>query len=136
MNMRNSIVGGGTVLYYQLISVLIPVFMISFGFKWQNNAPHKPNTLHEFGIGYKSILSIKSQETWNYSHKYIGKIYLAIGIVLLITSSILWCYYDYYRFPAKIILLIQLSGLWLPVIPTEAALKRNFDENGNKMINS
>jgi len=120
---------------YFFTSLLIPVYLIVSGLTWQKNPPKKKNTLFELGLGYKSTMSIKNHETWEFSHKYIGKIYVIIGIPLLIITVILWYFFGYVEFFTKFLLYLEMAGVFLPAIPTENALRKNFSADGEIIKN-
>lgn len=77
-----------------------------------------------------------SDDTWEFAHHFIGRLYRKWGLYLLIFtllmefilmgigengftagSEILWC--------------IQILALILPIFPTEYALRKNFDSHGH-----
>ena len=64
--------------------VLIPLVMIIFGAIFLNRSPKKIN----FFFGYRTALSMKNKDTWDYAHKLIGKIWLILGAITLIISII------------------------------------------------
>lgn len=80
--------------------------MIGFGMYFLKTAPKEINAV----FGYRTAMSMKNKETWKFAHKYCGKIWCISGLV---------CF-------------VQLIPLIGSIIPTERALKRNFDENGNR----
>jgi uncharacterized membrane protein len=76
---------------------------------------------------------MKSQESWNFAHRYAGTIWLYSGVPLLIVSIVLLVIFrsdnkDELAITALIINGIQLVYIFLPIIPTEIALKERFDE--------
>jgi len=116
-----------------IMNLLIPLTMIGFGRLFLKKAPKDIN----FVFGYRTEMSMKNRETWEFAHRYCGRLWLVIGLSLLPLSAL----------PLIIVIgkgentigtvgaaveLIQLIFLIAPIFPTEAALKRTFDEHGNR----
>ncbi|MBQ2729242.1 MAG: SdpI family protein [Clostridia bacterium] len=113
--------------------LLIPLLMIIFGLVFRKCPPKEVNYIY----GYRTPLSTKSQETWDFAHKYMGRLWLLFGIIILIPSIIgmvlvIGLDEDTVGYTGMVITLIQLFVMMIPIIPTERALKKNFDENGNR----
>ncbi|MFZ5353137.1 MAG: SdpI family protein [Bacillota bacterium] len=121
------------VIFFFITLMLIPATLVGFGLLWRK---HPPKTIN-FAYGYRTSWSMKSQETWNFAHKYAGKIWLYTGIPLGILSAVVLIIYrnlDLEKLGQFVIILniIQLVGLFSPIIPTEIALRKRFDKNGNR----
>lgn len=119
--------------FFSVVLLLMPLTMIMFGCLWKRNPPRKINMLY----GYRTERSMKSQETWDFAHKYFGVFWLYIGIASAILSMVLLCIFNSLTKTSlvgfvPIIIVIQLTAMILPIIFTEAKLKENFDENGHK----
>ncbi len=72
--------------YYMLILVLLmPLFMIGFGWMFMTNAPKDINT----SFGYRTKRSMKNQDTWDFAHMHFGKTWFVCGIVLIPASLVL-----------------------------------------------
>ena len=118
--------------YFMLILVLLmPLFMISFGWMFMTNAPKDINT----SFGYRTKRSMKNQDTWDFAHKHFGKTWFVCGIVLIPASLVLMFLVmgreaDVIRTTGFIILGLQLFLMLGAILPTETALKNNFDEFG------
>lgn len=100
---------------------------------------HPPKKIN-FAYGYRTERSMKNQETWDFAHQFIGKLWLKWGICTTIVSilSAVGCYL--FDFVSKWCLLINIAVLSFVVLvmllsipPTEIALKENFDEKGNRI---
>lgn len=120
---------------FMLVMVLLaPAVMIYFGRRFAENAPKNINTVY----GYRTTMSMKNKETWEFAHKYIGKLWKQWGWILLSASVIA-------MLPAigkgiDIITVISLAAIGVQVavmigtiFPTERALKKEFDKNGNRV---
>lgn len=121
---------------FMLISVLlIPIIMIIFGSIFKKKAPKDIN----IAFGYRSSMSMSSKEAWDFAHAYIGKLWLVFGIVMLLASVVgmilvIGLDKDTVGYTGMAITFAQLFFMIIPIIPTEIALKKNFDENGNRKI--
>ena len=121
---------------FMLISVLlIPIIMIIFGSIFKKKAPEDIN----IAFGYRSSMSMSSKEAWDFAHAYIGKLWLVFGIVMLLASVVgmilvIGLDKDTVGYTGMAITFAQLFFMIIPIIPTEIALKKNFDENGNRKI--
>lgn len=118
---------------YMLILVLLtPLTMVVLGAIFLYRPPREINHI----FGYRTTMSMKSKETWDFAHKMMGKLWLILGassipfmVVPMLfvmnksenTISVL----------AIILFVISLVPLLVPIIPVEIALSRNFDKNGN-----
>lgn len=116
-------------IFFLIVLLLIPGTMIIFGLIWQKWPPKTINCIY----GYRTKRSMKSQESWNFAHRYAGTIWLYSGVPLLIVSIVLLVIFrsdnkDELAITALIINGIQLVYIFLPIIPTEIALKERFDE--------
>ena len=85
-------------------------------------------------------MSMKNNETWEFAHKHCGKIWKICGALLLITSVIIMLFLinsstDTVGKVGSIIAYVQLAVLLCSVFPTEIALKKNFDCDGNPKNN-
>lgn len=112
---------------------LIPLVMIIFGRKIKKNAPKEINYIY----GYRTTMSTSSKDAWDFAHKYIGRLWFALGITMLIPSIIAMILVigldkDTVGYTGTVITFMQLAFMVIPIIPTEIALKKNFDENGNR----
>lgn len=111
----------------------IPLVMIISGGWFIKKAPGKIN--HFFG--YRTALSMKNKDTWKFAHSYMGKLWLRAGLITLPVSIAAMLFSlgktenTIYNF-AIIITLIQTITLVILLFPTEVALRKNFDKNGNK----
>lgn len=105
--------------------------MIGFGRSFLKNTPKEINAV----FGYRTSMSMKNKDTWEFAHKYCGKIWYACGLILLPITVILLLLIigksqDYVGTVGGIICGVQLIPLIGSVLPTEIALKKMFDKNG------
>ena len=77
---------------------------------------------------------MKNKETWEFAHKYCGKIWYVCGLILLPLSALIMLFVygkdeDTVGNVGGILTVIQLGFLVGAIFPTERALKKNFDED-------
>lgn len=113
--------------------LLIPLTMIGFGKMFLKNAQGDINAI----FGYRSTMSMKNKETWEFAHKYCGKIWHVGGWILLVISVIpmllvLGKDTDTVGLIGGILCMVQMLPLVGAIIPTEIALNKNFDKDGNR----
>lgn len=119
---------------YMLITVLlIPCSMIIFGKLFLKHPPKNINAV----FGYRTNMSMKNRDTWNFAHKHCGKLWYIGGLVLLpVSAAAMLCALgksaDFTGTAGGIICAVQLIAAIGSIFPTEAALKKNFDKNGNR----
>ena len=109
--------------FFMLASdLLIPALMIGFGYLFRKRPPKTVNYL----FGYRTTRSMKNQDTWLFAHRYCGRLWFRWGLVLL---------------PFTVLPLLLTIGKpagtvgavgTVCIFPTEAALKRTFDKDGNR----
>ncbi len=118
-------------LFMLAVSLLIPLTMIIFGRHFMSNPPKDINSFY----GYRTSMSMKSRETWDFAHRYFGKLWFILGLILLPMSVIPMFFLlgksvETIGNASLVIMGIQLLFLVAPIIPTEVALKKNFDQFG------
>ena len=117
-------------------SLIIPLSMIGFGRFFIKTAG-----LSEINMffGYRTPMSTKNKETWAFAHLYCGKLWWRIGLVMLPFTIVVMVILFFFRSDEHIIgtlgtaaIGVQLLFLLYPIIPTEVALRKNFDKHGNR----
>ncbi len=120
-------------LFLLLMDLIVPVTMIGFGRQFIKKPPKEINAV----FGYRTGMSMKNRETWDFAHKYCGKIWYVCGLILLPVSMVamllVWGQsVDVAGTVGGAICLAQLIPLTGSIFFTEKALKKNFDQYGNK----
>ena len=121
-------------IYMFLMTLLIPAVMLVFGYRYRKGGPKKINRL----FGYRTPRAMKTRETWDFAHRSCGTYWSWIGWPAL-TAAITYMPIvrnrdvDTIAFAATTLILLQLAAMCLVIVPTERALKREFDENGNRI---
>ena len=114
-------------------SLIVPLSMIGFGYYFAKGAPEQINTV----FGYRTARSMKNAETWEFAHLHCGKTWRVAGWILLPVSCLAMLLVlgkdeNTVGIYGGWICCLQLIPLIASIIPTEIALKRTFDENGNR----
>lgn len=116
-----------------LFALMIPALMIFFGWFYSRYEPGDINSV----IGYRTKRSMKNRDTWEFAHRCFAKYWLRAGLVMLPLSVIPAFFLagksvDIIGIAVTAVMLVQLIPL-LGCIPyTEARLRREFDEDGNR----
>ncbi len=119
---------------FMLVSdLLIPLTIIGFGNYFIKNAPKEINGI----FGYRTAMSMKNRDTWEFAHHYCGKIWFFSGLIMFFLSFIAMLYVigkdvNYVGIYGGILCGIQLIFLIASIVFTETALIKNFDEFGIK----
>ena len=120
-------------IFMVIMNLLLPVTMIGFGRLFLKQAPGAIN----WAFGYRTEMSMKNKDTWDFAHNYIGKLWYRIGLFLLPLSIIPLLFVlgkdkDTVGNLGAAIVMIQMVFLIVPIFPTERALKKTFDKKGNR----
>ena len=118
-------------IFMLLMDLLVPLTMVGFGKLFMTKSPQNINTV----FGYRTTMSMKNKDTWEFAHKYCGKLWLKCGLALLPLSVIplIFVFHkgtDIIGTVGGIVCTVQLVPLIGSISLTEAALKKTFDKNG------
>lgn len=120
-------------IFLLICNLMIPLMMLGFGIRFEKNPPKNINGLY----GYRTSMSMKNQDTWNFAHQYCGKLWRIWGWIILIVS-IFFTIISYFLGEAgqsiicSGLVVVQTIILIVSIIPVEKALKRTFDKTGKK----
>ncbi|MGI6008063.1 MAG: SdpI family protein [Ruminococcus sp.] len=120
-------------IYMTVIDLLIPIVMIGFGKTFLKRAPKEINGLY----GYRTSMSMKNRDTWEFAHHHFGRIWFRLGIILLPLSAAVMCFgigkdRDSVSDLGLALCIVQLIFLICPIFFTERALRKNFDKEGTR----
>ena len=115
------------------MDLLVPCTAIGLGKLFLNKAPKNIN----YTFGYRTTMSMKNQDTWQFAHEYCGKLWFRLGLILLPFSMIPLLFtlgkeIETIAAVGTVVCFIQLVPLVGSIIPTEIALKKAFDKNGKR----
>ena len=76
---------------------------------------------------------------WDFAHKYIGRLWFYLGLILVPITVIQMLLViggneDTISMVGSIICIVALVVLIVSIIPTERALKKTFDKDGNRKV--
>lgn len=122
-------------IFMLVTDMIIPLIIIGFGRLFLKAAPKEINIL----FGYRSNMSMKNRDTWEFAHQYCGRLWYRWGLVLLpvtviamLAIAVMGKGTGFVGTAGSIVCLIQLVPLSGAVFPTERALRRTFDKDGNR----
>ena len=115
------------------MNLIIPLSMIFLGKYFSKRAPGQINML----FGYRTARSMKNQDTWRFAHAYCGRLWWRGGWVLLLLSALGMLPFmhssgDTLGTACIVFCLGQAALLVLSIFPTERALRRTFDDEGQR----
>ena len=120
-------------IFMLAMGLLFPVVMILFGTMFMKSAPKKIDYI----FGYRTDMSMKNRDTWEFAHKYIGKLWFRFGL-LLIPSTVISMLFVISKTEnivgtvGLIVGFINTIVLIVPIFFTEKALNRTFDKDGKR----
>ena len=111
--------------------LLIPVILIAFGSLFKNSTPVSVNAL----FGYRTAMSRKNKDTWEFANKLWGKLAWRWGIGTLIGTvaamiAIFPAGDDVIANVGMVVMFLHVAVILLTIPVVENALKKEFDENG------
>ena len=112
-------------------NLLMPLIMLIGGYCMYKNPPKEINGL----VGYRTTMSKKNKDTWVFAHNYCGRLWIKLGLILLISTIIVQLPFVHsgdntigiLTFIVEAVQLVVLIG---SIVPVEKALKHTFNENG------
>lgn len=120
-------------IFILAMNLLFPLIMIVMGRYFMKQSPKEINYI----FGYRTNMSMKNKDTWDFAHKYFGKLWFRLGWLLIPISVIPMLFVigkgeDIIGTVGMVVMVIDLILLIAPIFPTERALKKIFDKDGNK----
>ena len=120
-------------IFMLAMGLLFPAIMILFGTMFMKSAPKKINYI----FGYRTDMSMKNRDTWEFAHKYIGRLWFRLGFLLIPITVIPLLFVignseNVVGTVGLIVSFINTVVLIVPIFFTEKALNRAFDKDGNR----
>lgn len=117
-----------------ICNLLIPVIMILAGYMMYKHTPKEINVVY----GYRTSRSMKNEETWKFAHDCCGRLWFKLGFILIIPTIVAMLPFaksneTVVGIVTLIVISFQVIVLIGSIFPVESALKKNFDDNGNRM---
>lgn len=121
-------------VFMAVVSLFIPIIMVIFGKSFLKAAPKEINGIY----GYRTAMSMKNQDTWEFAHKHFEKVWFYAGLILLPLNIIPLLFVidkgtDLISTVGTVVCMVDIFVMLLSIIPTERALKKNFDSDGNRI---
>ena len=120
-------------LFCAVMCLMIPGVVLFFGRRFLKHPPKNINSLY----GYRTTRSMKNQQTWDFAHETCGRLWVRLGMILLVLSLIALALVfgqdvETVGIVSGVLTAIQTVVLVGSIFPVERALKRNFDDFGRK----
>lgn len=120
-------------IFMVISDLVVPAIMLLLGKVFLKSAPKEIN----IAFGYRTNMSMKNRDTWEFAHKYIGKIWYYAGWILIPGSIIPMLFVigkneNTVGTLGAVLCVIQLAVLIGSIFPTEYALKKTFDKYGRR----
>ena len=120
-------------IFMLIMDIMLPLIMIVFGRWFLKSAPKEINPV----FGYRTSMSMKNKDTWDFAHKYCGKLWYRWGLAMLPVSVAAMFFAigkneNITGMVGGIICAVQTIILISSIYPTEKALKNTFDKDGNR----
>ena len=118
-------------------NLLIPAIMLGAGKLFLKKAPKDINWI----FGYRTTMSMKNEDTWDFAHKVAGAFWLKWGWITLAVTVVTMLLIlnksdEVISVVGCIILFAQMIPL-IAVIPhTEKALHNTFDKDGTRKVDA
>jgi len=116
-----------------IVVLVMSSVMIAFGLFFSIAGPKKIN----FIFGYRTPMSMKNPDTWQFGNSFAGRYMWITGVILLIGSlaallPTMNAADTVIRTVGIIIIIVHAIMIIGTIALTEAALRRNFDGQGNR----
>ena len=90
-------------------------------------------------FGYRTELSMKNRDTWEFAHKYFGKLWFRLGLLLIPITVIPMLFVNgnsenVVATVGLIVSFVNTVTLIIPIFFTEKALNKAFDKDGNRKV--
>ncbi len=120
-------------IFMLAMGLLFPAIMILFGAVFTKTALKRINYI----FGYRTDMSMKNRDTWEFAHKYIGKLWFRFGILLIPITVIPMLFVigkteNIVGTVGLIVGFINTIVLIVPIFFTEKALNKTFDKDGKR----
>ena len=122
------------IVFNIVFTLFMPELKILCGYLMYKHTPKDINCL----VGYRTAMSMKNQETWDFAHNYCGRLWVKVGAVMTIISALVCVPYCFMSSGNATVIMciaevIQVVVFCWTIVPTERALKDNFDQDPIKV---
>lgn len=109
-------------------NLILPFILITSGISLKKNPPKDINDI----VGYRTPKSTMNKETWIYAQQVLAKVWIRLGIILIIATLIItgigFYNYELFNTICNYYVLIQVGTLFITIIVVENALEKKFSE--------
>ena len=111
--------------------LLVPAAMVILGLIFLVRPPKKINDW----FGYRTRRAMASQAAWDFAHRVCGRTWLCWGGILAALTLLAALVMGWETLPdwSGTAVLLQCGALILTTVPVDQALKKNFDQDGNRI---
>ena len=118
-------------IYMLIIALLLPTTLAVIGCIFQKRSPRNINML----LGYRTARSMKNQSTWQFAHRYCGKLWQIMGFATLPLSLLAMLLVikkstNIIGYVGAGCALFCIILMIVSILLTERALRQHFDEYG------
>lgn len=111
---------------------MIPLLMIGFGYFFKKFGAGSINPV----FGYRTKMSMKNQQTWDFANLYFAHLWIKVGLVMLPISivsmlPVIGKRTDTVGWWGGALTMVQCIVLIVSIFPVERALNKKFDIEGN-----
>lgn len=109
--------------------IIIPLVMMICGAIFMKNAPKEINQFY----GYRTEMSMKSRDTWEFAHRFYGRLSFVFGLILLpltVAAIVLLSKRSSVTTAVLAVAGVQILLLLGLILATEVALRVKFDKDG------
>lgn len=122
-------------IFMLVVDLLIPFSLMILGMIYIYRPPKKINQYS----GYRTAMSMKNLDTWIFAHRKFGKILVPVGSILFIVAigiSVLLFNLELINISifGGVEVFFQFIAMVISAILVEKSLRKNFDENGNRLL--
>jgi len=122
-----------TFLIFYFLNLFLPVLMIIAGNLMFKKTPKKINGIY----GYRTTMSMLSDETWSFAHEVCGKLWIKIGRIMLIIFLVIQLPFYFLEentiaVVGLILFILQSVVLVISIFPVEKALNQTFNKDGTR----
>ena len=96
-----------------------------------------PDTVNQW-VGYRTRMSMKNERTWHFAQRHFSRMWLIWGGPLAGVSAAVYIPFwvggssaDTLTITMTVLMCAQIAALFCSIIPTERALRRNFNRDGS-----
>ena len=120
-------------IFMTAMCLLVPGILIGFGSVCKDQAPKDINPIY----GYRTAMSMKNKDTWEFANTLWGKLAWKWGLILLALTliamlAVIWAGEEVVGIVCSVTVTLQLIPVLATIPVVERALKKEFDKDGNR----